>query len=151
MFCYNCGKEVEEADAFCPYCGANLNNNAPAQSAMPAPVAPAPARMSVLAPVGFGSACLAMMLVLGILLSSLDVAFLYVFGFILGIAGLILSIIGLVKNNKRGKNKTGNGLALAGIVLSGAALVAVTILVFVASFTALVAFGWLLLLLSYLG
>ena len=150
MFCRYCGKEVGEIDAFCPYCGAKLNNNAttaPAQSAtppmpapMPAPVAPAPmpapapAKMSVLAPVGFSLPFLAVVL-LAVSFTFVDESFstysLFVFlGAISAVVGLVLSIVGVVRNNKLGGNRTGKGLAIAGIVLNaGAGLFALEMIV----------------------
>jgi uncharacterized membrane protein YvbJ len=29
MFCYNCGKQINDGAGFCPYCGAKLNQSAP--------------------------------------------------------------------------------------------------------------------------
>ena len=146
MYCHHCGKEVGEIDAFCPYCGAKLNNNAPtapAQSAtapMPAPVAPAPmpapapAKMSVLAPVGFSLPFLAVVL-LAVSFVFVEEHFstysLFVFlGALSAVVGLVLSIVGVVRNNKLGGNRTGKGLAIAGIVLNaGAGLFALEMIV----------------------
>ena len=124
MICYHCGKEVGEIDAFCPYCGTKLNNTAPAQSAMPAPVAPAPAKMSALAAVGFSLACLAFVLCI----ISFAEDGLMSLALLIAIAGLVLSIVGLKKNNRMGQNKTGHGLASAGIALSAAVLSVVVIM-----------------------
>ena len=41
MFCINCGKQVNDTDPFCPYCGAKMDN-AGAQPAQPAQPAAAP-------------------------------------------------------------------------------------------------------------
>ena len=131
MYCYHCGKEVGEIDAFCPYCGANLKNaapkiQAPAQAAEP-PKANAQAPMSRFAPIGFSLPFLAVTLLIVACLffnaeSFSSFALLTVLGSLSAVAGLILSIVGIVRGNKSGGNQTGKRLAITGIVLNAVAL-----------------------------
>ncbi len=111
MFCYHCGKELDDRAVFCPHCGTVLNEEAlkaakEAQAkaeekdeffdAPPKPQ-PAPAQQpvkatNVLALVGF------------------------ILSFFVPLAGFICSIIGLTKSKNFDGN--GKGLAIAGIVIS---------------------------------
>ena len=129
MYCHHCGKEMGEADTFCPYCGAKLNNISPApvENTAPKENQPSdvqkPAKMSVLIPIGFSLPFLAFVLVIVLSISA------YSAGVLLGAlavlsaaAGLIISIVGKVRGNKLGGNKAGNRLAIAGIVLSAVML-----------------------------
>ena len=137
MYCHHCGKEVGEIDAFCPYCGANLKNAAPkiqrpAQAAEP-PKANAPSDeranppMSVLSPIGFSLPFVAVMLLIVACIffnaeSFSSLALLTVLGSLSAVAGLILSIVGIVRGNKLGGNQTGKRLAISGIVLNAVVL-----------------------------
>ena len=152
MFCHHCGKEVGEIDAFCPYCGTKLNNapapvesaSAPEQLSPPAADAQKPAKMSALAAVGFSFACLALMLT-GIAF-AVDGVFSY--ALVGGIVGLVLSIVGLVRNRKAGNHNVGKSLALAGIVLSAFTLAVVTIAYLLVAVAGVALMAWILLLLG---
>ena len=152
MFCYHCGKEVGEIDAFCPYCGVKLNNvsapvestSSPEQLSPPAADAQKPAKMSALAAVGFGFACVALLLT-GV---AFAVDGLFSYALVGGIVGLVLSIVGLVLNRKAGNHKVGKGLALAGIVLSAFTLAVVTIAYLLVAIAGVALLAWLLLLLG---
>ena len=133
MYCYHCGKEVGESDSFCRFCGTRLVNpstEAPLTPTTAGPLAPAvPAKMSALPVVGFSLALLGLT---GGLVAFLFVGFASI-GFFSGIAGLILSIVGIVRNNKLGGNRLGKSFAIAGIVLNAASLVLATLAVSVYS------------------
>ena len=127
MFCYNCGKEVDDKAVVCPGCGAVLNEEAlsaakaaqarqqaenkaadkdeffdapPQQTPPPAYSQPAP--QPAPQPVAQGSNTLA---IVGFVLS-----------FFVPIAGLICSILGIKRAPQYGGK--GQGLAIAGLVIS---------------------------------
>ena len=149
MFCYHCGKEVGEIDVFCPYCGTKIKKDEPQAQpqppvqAAPQPItSPAPAKMSPLAAVGFGVACATIVLTV----TAFGVADLFILPLLSSIAGLVLSIVGVVLNKKKGNNKAGKGLAITGIVLSAVNLVFVLILYVLTALAIFALFGWLFLL-----
>ena len=148
MFCHNCGKEVGEIDAFCPFCGTPLNGNAPKiqapEEAPPVQESSARPKMSALAVVGFSLACAA--LALGI--ASFKVTDFFVLALLGGIVGLILSSVGLVKNRKMGKNKVGQGLAIAGIVMNAVTIILAFVIILTAALAVLVLFSLILRLLG---
>jgi len=114
MFCYHCGKELDDRAVFCPHCGTVINEDAlkAAKEAQAkaeekdeffdAPPTPKPAQpvqqnapaktTNTLALVGF------------------------ILSFFVPLAGFICSIIGLTKC--KNFNGNGKGLAIAGIVIS---------------------------------
>ena len=151
MFCFHCGKEVDEADTFCPYCGANLTTKEPIQSApqpiesapQPVQAPPAPAKKNALPIVGFSLACAAIVLVI----ASYFVSELFVLTLPCCIVGLILSIIGIVKSKQLGY-KAGKSLAIAGIVLSAVTLLAIVVLIILAALAVVFLFSWLFVLLG---
>lgn len=119
MFCSNCGKQVNDNDNVCPYCGAALHDNPGYQQ--PGPMnnggynqynqqyqynnQPAESRTNGFAIAGF------------------------VLSFFFWLLGLIFSVIGL--NKSKIMNGSGRGLAIAGIVISiisGVIMILVTII-----------------------
>lgn len=81
MFCKNCGKEIDDKAAICPYCGVPTH-----------PEAPVATKTNTLAIVGF------------------------VLSFFVAIAGLVCSILARKQCRERGEG--GEGLAIAGIIIS---------------------------------
>jgi len=97
MLCPKCAREIPDSASHCPYCGERF---APAS---PPTAPPAPSRVSGLAIAS---------LVLGIL-----------GGFIItALVGLILGIVSLVQISRGQGRLRGQGLAIAGTVISGIAL-----------------------------
>lgn len=107
MFCKHCGKEIQQGAAFCSHCGGMTENRV--QSADPFDTPPAsynsapssPAPKPTTAPVPQNNT-----------LSTVG----FVLSFLISLAGLICSIMGLKKADECGG--TGKGLAIAGIVIS---------------------------------
>lgn len=149
MYCYHCGKEVEESDAYCQHCGTKLMKpvTVAAEVAVQQPAvqetAPLPAKKNVLAIIGF-SFCFAAFL------SSIAVIFIgdmMVFALGFGISGLVMSIIGLVRNKRFGKNATYRAFSITGIVLNAVALAitAIMILLYAIAILYAISFLWLML------
>ncbi|MDE6967159.1 MAG: zinc ribbon domain-containing protein [Clostridia bacterium] len=107
MFCKNCGKEIDNNAAVCPYCGVIANQNALNSTSNSN-------NTNTLAIVGF------------------------ILSFFIAIAGLVCSIIGY--KNAPKYNGNGKGLALAGIIISivEIVIIAIWIIVLIASISALV-------------
>ena len=150
MFCQNCGKDLVEADTFCPYCGTRLTPPQPestaiqsaVQEAAPASDTKAGKNTNVLAIIGFSLAFFAIAATI----------FSYFESGLLGlcipacIAGLVCSIIGCVRSKKLGGN--GKGFAITGIVLNAVSLALIVLLIIVAILAVFVVFSWLILLLA---
>lgn len=133
MYCCQCGKEIEEGSLYCSHCGAaqhpsqEFRNQGTLYNQNPQYYQPNPSTFysqpnnkyvpsyNYVRPVyrELNSFCL-----VGLILSCLSVVF---FGFALSLSGLILSIFGL--NDCKRKNQDGQGLAIAGIVISSVILV----------------------------
>lgn len=92
MFCKSCGKQIDDSALYCPNCGAaqGVRQNDGFYRG-PASDRPKPG-MNALALVGF------------------------ILSFFIPIAGLVLSIIG--KKQIASSGETGNGFAVAGIIIS---------------------------------
>ena len=110
MFCAKCGKEVNENEKVCPYCGEVMR---PAvKPAKPEPVQTEEVQAEAVEPVGAEVVAPAndnpakLFGIIGFCAS-----------FISGIVGIILSAIGL-KKYKQQENKELKGLATAGLALS---------------------------------
>ena len=137
MFCYKCGREINEGAAFCPGCGAsqgnrtadnsnysnqnysepnygNANYNNPNYSAPNCGnvngqyIPKANARCNTLSIIGLVVSCVALLLFNG-------------YGLV-GLAGMIVSIIALNECKKSGEE--GRAFAIIGIVLGGISLLA---------------------------
>ena len=114
MFCGKCGTKVSAGMDFCPNCGNNLKANdrlidpAGATSSPQQPVyvqqSAQPVAQTESKPCSCGWAGINVFAVIGFALA-----------FILGIPGLVFSIMGYQEGERTGKHK---GLAIAGIVIS---------------------------------
>lgn len=135
MYCFKCGKEIPENSVFCPFCGAQLNNAAqPAASAAPAAAparegdaqpansAAAPAREGYAQPVNqspIRKAQYNLLCILGLVISLISLVFNY-FGLV-GLGGIIVSVIGLVLCNRRREN--GRILGVLGVLFGAVSVV----------------------------
>lgn len=107
MFCKICGKEIQDNSEFCPECGAAQ------QKASPAPVSNAdryvnPKSQSTVQKAPYNTMC-----IIGLVISAISL--LINFWGLVGIAGTIVSVIGLT--NCKQKNENGKSLAIIGIVI----------------------------------
>lgn len=131
MFCKFCGKELPTDALFCPNCGASLNAQSEplkeqppkedyfqpdfGQPPCPPPFVPYKKKSNVLCIIGF--------------VLSLVSLIISVYGTV-AIAGLVLSIIGLVQTTKR--NEGLKGLGIAGIAVSACSIVCTYSIFFIA-------------------
>ena len=101
MFCRTCGKEVNDNAVICPHCGCALKNE------------------SIYAEVKNDVKKINVMCLVGFILSmaSLLIA---LYGMV-AIAGLVLSIVGVVQTNKTGERL--RGLGIAGIIVAAVSLI----------------------------
>ena len=101
MFCRTCGKEVNDNAIICPHCGCALKNE------------------SIYAEVKNDVKKINVMCLVGFILSmaSLLIA---LYGMV-AIAGLVLSIVGVVQTNKTGERL--RGLGIAGIIVAAVSLI----------------------------
>lgn len=107
MFCINCGKEIQDGSAFCPECGANQ------QAVTSASVSNAinnenPTNSTIVQKAPYNTMC-----IIGLVISSISL--LLNFWGLVGIAGTIVSTIGLTSCEQ--KNENGKGLAIIGIAI----------------------------------
>lgn len=105
MYCINCGKEIEEGAEFCSHCGNSQRRDTKATEAVSEVPrqengVSAPKKMNTLAIVGFVIAMISL--------------FLNFWGLV-GIAAVIVSVIGMIKVKEN--NENGKGFALAGIIV----------------------------------
>ena len=107
MFCVNCGKEIKDDSTFCPECGAiqqgttssaGSNTETNVNSATQPVVQKAPYNI---------------MCIVGLVISGISL--LLNFWGLVGIAGTIVSVIGLTSCTR--KNENGKTLAIIGIVI----------------------------------
>lgn len=125
MYCNSCGSMINEGQSFCPNCGAPVNKPVqpapqpavqqyqPAQPVYQQPVQQVPA-VAPAAPVKASRGFAIGSLILGInTVEFCFIVFVNLFSIITGLAGIILSILGLTRKN--GKLK---GLAVIGLILS---------------------------------
>ena len=103
MFCINCGKEIKDESTFCPECGA-------AQQQQPAIPSISSKNQSSIQKAPTNTMC-----IVGLVISGISLL-LNFFG-IVGIAGIIVSTIGLIDCKK--KNENGKKLAIIGIIIGG--------------------------------
>ena len=108
MFCANCGKEVNTDAAFCPECGAALKGSTQQASSPTQSSAPGQMQTEQKAPYNI-------LAILGLVISGISL-FVNLWG-IVGIAGTVLSVLGLLNCKSKGEN--GRALAIAGIVVGG--------------------------------
>lgn len=107
MFCTNCGKEIQEGAVFCPECGATQ------QGATPPPVSNVgsyanPTSQSTVQKAPYNTMC-----IIGLVISAISL--LLNFWGIVGIAGTIVSVLGL--QSCKQKNENGKALAIIGIAI----------------------------------
>lgn len=112
MFCTNCGKEIPNGSAFCQECGA-------AQSGGASPVSNAggyvnPTGQPVVQKVPYNTMC-----IVGLVISGISL--LLNFWGLVGIAGTIVSVVGLISCNQ--KNENGRGLAVIGIIIGAFSII----------------------------
>ena len=103
MYCKTCGKEINDEAVVCPYCGCQVKEIP--VTAVNNGVAGEKKKANVMSITGFVLSLVSLLLSL--------------FGTI-AVAGLILSIIGLVQCNQKGERL--KGLAIAGIIVSAVSL-----------------------------
>ena len=135
MYCYKCGKQVDDEVAFCPHCGAQAKGTeaassapsepatAPVYNAAPAqPVEDKPPRVwSIFALIGK---------ILGIVcLCASVIPYLNYFSFGFSIVGIVLSCLGRkAKNEAADKNSSlGLKLSIAALVISFVLMIVYTV------------------------
>ena len=99
MFCKTCGKEINDNAVICPYCGCAVSGEIKEKTIENSQ--DKKGKANVMSIIGFVLSLVSLLLSL--------------FGAV-AIAGLVLSIIGLVQCNQNGERL--KGLAIAGIVVS---------------------------------
>lgn len=106
MFCTNCGKEIQEGSAFCPECGATQHGvTSPVTDAGDSPYSTSQPEVKKMP---YNIIC-----IIGLIISGISL--LLNFWGIVGIAGTIVSVIGLL--NCKQKNQNGAALAIIGIII----------------------------------
>lgn len=106
MFCTNCGKEIQEGFAFCPECGATQQRVTPPDINVSG--YSKTASQSVVQKAPYNTMCIT-----GLVISVISL--LLNFGGLVGIAGTIVSVIGLLSCKK--ENENGKALAIIGIII----------------------------------
>lgn len=103
MYCINCGKEIDDGASFCPACGAAQKPTATSSNATHT-------NQSTVQKAPYDT-----MSIVGLVISGISL--LLNFWGIVGIAGTIVSVIGLINCNQ--KNKNGKIFAIIGIIIGG--------------------------------
>ena len=131
MFCLKCGKQIPEESVFCPFCGAQQGAGAQESVARePAGAAPsaqntaeaAQARADYASPVNqspIRKAQYNLLCILGLVISLISLVFNY-FGLV-GLGGIIVSVIGLVLSNRRKEN--GRILGALGVLFGAVSVI----------------------------
>ena len=125
MYCLKCGSEIPGDSLFCPVCGAR-QGDAPSTAAKPDPAKSAPAAQ----PAGEGyarpvnsspirKAQYNLLCILGLVISLISLVFNY-FGLV-GLGGIIVSVIGLVLCSRRKEN--GRILGALGVLFGAVSVV----------------------------
>ncbi len=109
MFCKTCGKEVNDNAVICPHCGCALKNESVYVQAKNDVK-----KINVMCLVGF------ILSIVSIFIS---------FYCIMAIAGLVLSIVGVVQTNKTGERL--KGLGIAGIIIATLSLIITLIVILI--------------------
>jgi hypothetical protein len=107
MFCINCGKEIQDGSTFCPECGTTQ------QGVTPPPSSNTGNYVDQTSKTTFQKAPYNTMCIIGLVISGISLL-LNFFGLV-GIAGTIVSVIGLTSCKQ--KNENGMALAVIGIVI----------------------------------
>jgi len=120
MKCPNCGQEAPEGAAFCPYCAAPLQEGTSAPPTQPAQAPPTPAYAVPAVPTRTSGLAIGGLVtgILGIIISCVF----WPIGVILGLAGLVLGILGLNEIKKQ-PGMQGKEMAIIAIVLGALGLV----------------------------
>lgn len=117
MYCIKCGKQIPDGVLFCPDCGApqstseSSSNNGSGQSGYSQPGSNQPGYF--IPPQTMKVASYNTMCIVGLVVSGISL-FINFFGLV-GITGIILSVIGL--NQCKKMNENGKMLAVVGIIL----------------------------------
>ncbi len=131
MFCLKCGKQIPEESVFCPFCGAQQGAGAQESVARePSGAAPsaqntaeaAQARADYASPVNqspIRKAQYNLLCILGLVISLISLVFNY-FGLV-GLGGIIVSVIGLVLCNRRKEN--GRILGALGVLFGAVSVI----------------------------
>ena len=107
MFCYKCGKEINDGSVFCPECGANQNQNAGANTNQ-AQYQYQASSQNQIQKVPYNA-----MAVVGLVISCISL--ILNFWGLVGIAGTVVSVVGLLQCQKN--NENGKALAIIGIAI----------------------------------
>ena len=107
MFCINCGKEISDGSTFCPECGTAQQETTPPPTSSTGNFAN-PVNQSAVKKAPYNAMC-----IIGLVISGISLL-LNFFGLV-GIAGTIVSVIGLISCTKN--NENGKALAIIGIVI----------------------------------
>ena len=123
MYCIKCGKEIPDNSVFCPVCGAKQDGTPQAAGAGSAP---SDARTDYAQPVNqspIRKAQYNLLCILGLVISLISLVFNY-FGLV-GLGGVIVSVIGVVLCNRRKEN--GRILGVLGILFGAVSVVTAVI------------------------
>ena len=107
MFCKKCGKEISDGSTFCSECGAAQQGTTPPPASNTGNYAN-PVNQAVVKKAPYNMMC-----IIGLVISGISLL-LNFFGLV-GIAGTIVSVIGLISCKQ--KNENGKILAIIGIII----------------------------------
>lgn len=123
MFCSNCGKEIKDGATFCPECGTAQQVTTPPPTSNVGNYA-TPTSQPTVQKAPYNTMC-----IVGLVISCISI--LLNFYGLVGIAGTIVSVIGL--NSCKQKNENGKALAIFGIVIGVMSIIQGVIALFLLS------------------